>query len=81
MFAAALRDPAEDVLRFARSLDPNAGFYMYLDDCYFLAAPQHLHTIMEYAVAAFGAIGLEVKLSKTQVWCAQRESLHAHMQQ
>ena len=35
MFATAMRDPAEDVLRFARSLDPHAGFYMYLDDCSF----------------------------------------------
>ena len=52
MFAMAMRDPAERVLQYARSLDPNAGFHMYLDDCYILADPSCIHAVMDYAVEA-----------------------------
>ena len=68
------------MLQFARSLDPNAGLYMYLDDIYILADPAYIHTVMDFAVEAFGSIGLEVKPSKTQAWCALRDRLPQSLQ-
>ena len=53
---------------------------MYLDDCYILAAPTCIHAVMDFAVEAFGSIGLEVKPSKTQVWCSQRDRLPQSLQ-
>ena len=34
-----------------------------------------------FAVDAFGAIGLEINPSKTQVWCNRQEVLLANLQQ
>ena len=48
MFATTMRDPADRVLRSAKSLDANAAFYMYLNDCYILAAPRVVDRIMDF---------------------------------
>jgi len=81
MFAVAMRDLAEKVLQFARSLDPTAAFYMYLDDCYFVASALIIQQIVEFAAISFREIGLEIKLGKTQSWCHHKEALPVNLQQ
>ena len=80
IFAVAMRDPAEAVLAFAKTLDVHAAFYMYLDDCYVVAHPGVIGQILDFAVAEFGGIGLEVNPAKTVAWCSSRDSLPVPLQ-
>ena len=81
MFAVAMRDPDEKVLEYARSLDPNAGFYLYLDDCYILASPNAIHRILDFAANASAEIGLEINPAKKQVWCHAADALPQALRQ
>ena len=80
LFAVTMRDPAQQVLDYARALDENAAFYMYLDDCYIVARPAVIGQIANKAAEVFASIGLEIHPGKTSAWCSQRSLLPAELQ-
>jgi hypothetical protein len=75
MFAVTMREPAEKVLEYARTLDSNAAFYMYLDACYIIAKPEVMEHILQYLQSVFAEIGLEINPTKTKAWCARPAEL------
>ena len=68
LFALATRDPSDEVLRFARSLDANADLFFYLDDGYLAVSPAHVERIFKFFEDAFKKVGCEVNLGKLKVW-------------
>ena len=67
LFALATRDPTEDVLRFARSLDAKAALFFYLDDGYLVVNPAHAEEVLKFLQDTFKGIGSELNLEKLKV--------------
>ena len=70
LFALALRDPMEEVLAFAKSLDPNAALYFYLDDGYIVATGDAIQQILRHLQITFDKVGVQLNISKLQSWSA-----------
>ena len=75
LFALALREPSEDVLAYALSLDPKASLYFYLDDGYIICKADAADRILAYLKQVFSNFGLELNETKLQVWTAQPSQL------
>ena len=77
LFASVMRDPTEATLEYARSLDPKAAVYFYLDDGYVLCDKSCVERVLSFIKRTFATIGASVNERKLQVWASDRSLIPA----
>ena len=75
LFALAVRNPAEAILREAQRIDPDSHFYMYLDDGYLVIKPHLIEQIMGMLVDAFAVAGVTLNWTKFKIWAEDPSAL------